>query len=167
VLTVSDEIEAIIGYPAADFVDGSKLVAATHPDDRDPVMEQIDAAIDAGRHRAPCRRARQRRNPRSDRRLPTLTAYIAVNAGRTPELCGRPALTGGPGRFSMPAVQRGRRRRPRRGSPPSRARARASEALANVARYAGASHASVRLRRADGGVSPPDGGTRLRARVPL
>jgi len=33
VLTVSDEIEGITGFPASDFVDGLKLISVTHPDD--------------------------------------------------------------------------------------------------------------------------------------
>jgi PAS domain S-box-containing protein len=47
VLTVSEEIETITGFPAADFADGSKLNAVTHPDDRDPVMAQIGEALRA------------------------------------------------------------------------------------------------------------------------
>jgi PAS domain S-box-containing protein len=48
---VSDEIEAITGYPASDFVDASKrtIVAVTHPDDREPVDREIAAAIAANR----------------------------------------------------------------------------------------------------------------------
>ena len=48
---VSDEIESISGYPAADFVNASKrtLVSVTHPDDRDPVDQAINAAIAAGK----------------------------------------------------------------------------------------------------------------------
>jgi PAS domain S-box-containing protein len=44
---VSDEIEAITGYPASDFVDASKrtIVTVTHPDDRDPVDREIADAI--------------------------------------------------------------------------------------------------------------------------
>ena len=47
---VSDEIESISGYPAADFVNASKrtLVSVTHPDDRDQVDEAIRAATAAG-----------------------------------------------------------------------------------------------------------------------
>jgi PAS domain S-box-containing protein len=47
VQTVSDEIEAISGYPASDFVDASKrtIVTVTHPDDREPVDREIAAAI--------------------------------------------------------------------------------------------------------------------------
>ena len=48
---VSDEIESISGYPASDFVDASKrsIVTVTHPDDREPVGQEIAAAIAAGR----------------------------------------------------------------------------------------------------------------------
>jgi PAS domain S-box-containing protein len=44
---VSDEIEAITGYPASDFVDASKrtIVTVTHPDDRGPVDQEIADAI--------------------------------------------------------------------------------------------------------------------------
>ena len=45
VLQVSDEIENITGYPAADFVDASKLESVTHPDDRGPVDREIAAAL--------------------------------------------------------------------------------------------------------------------------
>jgi PAS domain S-box-containing protein len=47
---VSDEIESISGYPAADFINASKrtLVSVTHPDDRDQVDEAIRAATTAG-----------------------------------------------------------------------------------------------------------------------
>ena len=47
---VSDDIERITGYPASDFVDASKrtIVTVTHPDDREPVDEQIRAALSAG-----------------------------------------------------------------------------------------------------------------------
>jgi PAS domain S-box-containing protein len=46
---VSEEIESISGYPASDFVNASKrtLVSVTHPDDRDAVDAQINAAIAA------------------------------------------------------------------------------------------------------------------------
>src|SRR3990170_3019632 len=46
---VSEEIESISGYPASDFVDATKrtLVSVTHPDDRDAVDSQINAAIAA------------------------------------------------------------------------------------------------------------------------
>ena len=48
---VSDEIETITGYPAADFLDASKqtITAVTHPDDRDPVAAEIAAALAAER----------------------------------------------------------------------------------------------------------------------
>jgi PAS domain S-box-containing protein len=48
---VSDDIERITGYPASDFVDASKrtIVTVTHPDDREPVDQEIRAAIVAGR----------------------------------------------------------------------------------------------------------------------
>src|SRR5215207_6183667 len=48
---VSDDIERITGYPAADFVDASKrtIVDVTHPDDREPVDREIRAAIAAQR----------------------------------------------------------------------------------------------------------------------
>jgi PAS domain S-box-containing protein len=48
---VSDDIERITGYPASDFVDASKttIVEVTHPDDREPVDQEIRAAIAAGR----------------------------------------------------------------------------------------------------------------------
>jgi len=49
VLKVSDEIESITGYPAEEFGDGSKLESVTHPDDRDWVKHEIDAAIEANR----------------------------------------------------------------------------------------------------------------------
>jgi PAS domain S-box-containing protein len=49
VLKVSDEIEAITGYPPADFVDASKLISVTHPEDRERVNEAIDTALAAGR----------------------------------------------------------------------------------------------------------------------
>jgi PAS domain S-box-containing protein len=44
---VSDEIEAITGHPASDFVDASKrtIVTVTHPDDQAPVDREIAAAI--------------------------------------------------------------------------------------------------------------------------
>jgi PAS domain S-box-containing protein len=44
---VSDEIEAITGYPASDFVDAPKrtIVTVTHPDDRGPVDQEIADAI--------------------------------------------------------------------------------------------------------------------------
>jgi PAS domain S-box-containing protein len=44
---VSDEIEAITGYPASDFVDASKrtIVTVTHPDDQEPVDREIADAI--------------------------------------------------------------------------------------------------------------------------
>jgi PAS domain S-box-containing protein len=44
---VSDEIETITGYPAADFLDASKrtIVSVTHPDDREPVEREIAAAL--------------------------------------------------------------------------------------------------------------------------
>jgi len=44
---VSEEIESISGYPASDFVNASKrtLVSVTHPDDREAVDAQINAAI--------------------------------------------------------------------------------------------------------------------------
>ena len=47
---VSDEIQSISGYPAADFVNASMrtLVSVTHPDDRDQVDEAIRAATAAG-----------------------------------------------------------------------------------------------------------------------
>jgi PAS domain S-box-containing protein len=46
---VSEEIESISGYPASDFIDASNrtLVSVTHPDDRDAVDAQINAAIAA------------------------------------------------------------------------------------------------------------------------
>jgi PAS domain S-box-containing protein len=46
---VSEEIESISGYPASDFVNASKrtLVSVTHPDDREAVDAQINAAIAA------------------------------------------------------------------------------------------------------------------------
>jgi PAS domain S-box-containing protein len=48
---VSDEIETITGYPAADFLGASKqtITAVTHPDDREPVAREIAAALAAGR----------------------------------------------------------------------------------------------------------------------
>jgi PAS domain S-box-containing protein len=48
---VSDEIETITGYPAADFLGASKrtIVAVTHPDDREPVAQEIAAALAEGR----------------------------------------------------------------------------------------------------------------------
>ena len=48
---VSDDIERITGYPASDFVGGAKrtIVTVTHPDDREPVDQEIRAAIEAGR----------------------------------------------------------------------------------------------------------------------
>ena len=48
---VSQEIENISGYPASDFINASKrtLVSVTHPDDRDAVDAQIEAAIAAHR----------------------------------------------------------------------------------------------------------------------
>jgi PAS domain S-box-containing protein len=48
---VSDEIESITGYPAADFVDAAKrtLVSVTHPDDRAAVDREIAAATAAQR----------------------------------------------------------------------------------------------------------------------
>jgi len=48
---VSDDIERITGYPASDFVDASKrtIVTVTHPDDREPVDQEIRAAIAAHR----------------------------------------------------------------------------------------------------------------------
>ncbi|HKH16447.1 MAG TPA: PAS domain-containing protein [Solirubrobacteraceae bacterium] len=48
---VSDEIESITGYPAADFIGGSKqtIVSVTHPDDRAPVEQEIAAALSADR----------------------------------------------------------------------------------------------------------------------
>jgi PAS domain S-box-containing protein len=48
---VSEEIESITGYPAADFIDASKrtLVSVTHPDDRAAVDEEILAATAAHR----------------------------------------------------------------------------------------------------------------------
>jgi PAS domain S-box-containing protein len=49
VRTINDEIEAITGYPAADFVDGSKLVAITHPDDRERIDGEVEAALAADR----------------------------------------------------------------------------------------------------------------------
>jgi PAS domain S-box-containing protein len=48
---VSDDIERITGYPASDFVDASKrtIVTVTHPDDREPVDQEIRVAIEEGR----------------------------------------------------------------------------------------------------------------------
>ena len=48
---VSDEIETITGYPAADFLGASKqtITSVTHPDDREPVAREIAAALAAGR----------------------------------------------------------------------------------------------------------------------
>ena len=46
---VSDEIEAMTGYPAGDFVDATKLESITHPDDAEAVQEAIAAAIAADR----------------------------------------------------------------------------------------------------------------------
>jgi PAS domain S-box-containing protein len=48
---VSDEIETITGYPAADFVGASKrtITSVTHPDDREPVEQEIAAALAAQR----------------------------------------------------------------------------------------------------------------------
>ncbi len=48
---VSDEIETITGYPAADFLGASKqtITSVTHPDDREPVAREIAAALAADR----------------------------------------------------------------------------------------------------------------------
>jgi len=48
---VSEDIESITGYRAADWVDASKVTMATvtHPDDREPVEQEIRAALAAGR----------------------------------------------------------------------------------------------------------------------
>src|SRR5215211_515433 len=46
-LLVSGEIESLTGYPAEDFAGGEKrtIVSVTHPDDREPVAQQIAAAL--------------------------------------------------------------------------------------------------------------------------
>jgi PAS domain S-box-containing protein len=49
VQAISDEIETISGFPAADYVDGSKLESVTHPDDREPIRQQVEAALKANR----------------------------------------------------------------------------------------------------------------------
>ena len=49
VLKVSDEIESITGLPADEFGDASKLMSVTHPDDRDWVTEEIEGALAADR----------------------------------------------------------------------------------------------------------------------
>ena len=48
---VSDEIETITGYPPADFLGAAKqtITAVTHPDDREPVAQEIAAALAASR----------------------------------------------------------------------------------------------------------------------
>jgi PAS domain S-box-containing protein len=48
---VSEDIESITGYPAADWVDASKITMekVTHADDREPVEQELRAAIAAGR----------------------------------------------------------------------------------------------------------------------
>jgi PAS domain S-box-containing protein len=49
VLRVSNKIETITGYPAASFVDASKLQSVTHPADREPVDREIAAALSEDR----------------------------------------------------------------------------------------------------------------------
>jgi PAS domain S-box-containing protein len=48
---LSDEIERITGYPAADFIDSSvrTFVSVIHPDDREQVERSVTEAVDAGR----------------------------------------------------------------------------------------------------------------------
>jgi PAS domain S-box-containing protein len=48
---LSDEIEEISGYPAADFINSAVRTFASviHPDDREQVEQSVIAAVDAHR----------------------------------------------------------------------------------------------------------------------